>query len=281
MADVSAALCIATWLLPFSGVSYLLAAFPFAVLAHRHRIRVSLTALLAGGLVGLLIGGQGVATTVVTASVLGAAVGIGLRRRWSPTRTVAASMLTVGVPAAVLATGLLGVFPSYRRLLFAQLRNSWDGTRRLLKPFHLGAELDSIDRVVTWALAHWWALVPAGVLLTIAFAVLLTYWAFRWPLRVVASGLPSSADPDLPIDAAGPVAPLPLHLSDVTVRYPGTQLIHPSSPLGVGAFRGLLTLRGMVFAVLSLRMSNLGRLHRPGRSRPGQHITVCECPQPE
>ncbi|MGI8879772.1 MAG: DUF2232 domain-containing protein [Jatrophihabitans sp.] len=288
MADVSAALCIATWLLPFSGVSYLLAAFPFAVLAHRHRIRVSLTALLAGGVVGLLIGGQGVATTVVTASVLGAAVGTGLRRRWSPTRTVAASLLTVGVPAAVLATGLLGVFPSYRRLLFAQLRNSWDGTRRLLKPFHLGTELDSIDRVVTWALAHWWVLVPAGVLLSIAFAVLLTCWAFRWPLRVVAGGLPSSADPALPIDAGAQVAPLPLRLADVAVRYPGaarSALAGMGLDLDPGEFLAVTGPNGAGKSTLARVIAGWeptsGTVSRPGSSglgRPGGTTIVFQRP---
>ncbi len=288
MADVSAALCVATWLLPFSGVSFLLSSFPFAVLAHRHRIRVSLTALLAGSLVGLLIGGQGVATTVATASVLGAAVGTGLRRGWSPVRTVAAAVLAIGVPAAVLTTGLLGIFPSYRRLLLAQIRNSWDGTRRLLKPLPINDQLDWGNRVMTWSLAHWWVLVPAGTLLGVAAAVLLTYWGFRWPLRVVAGGLPAPLDPPLPPGADGPVAPLPLQLSGVGVRYPGAaraalagidlslvagEFVAVTGPNGVG--------KSTLARVIAGRAPSSGTVVRPGSSglgRPGGTSVVFQRP---
>ncbi|HEX8519244.1 MAG TPA: DUF2232 domain-containing protein [Pseudonocardia sp.] len=224
LGNLAAAMAVLTRLVPAQGVGVLLVAFPLAVLAHRRRARVSAIGVTTAATVAFLGGGLGTAASAATAGALGAVIGIGARRGWSPPRTAGTGVLVLGVPSALAAVSMLWVLADLRGLMLAQITNSWSGTRRLGEAVGLPrAVLDAGQDVVAFAVARWWLLLPMLVLVAVLVTALLTTLALRAPLRRVQPLLPRATARDL-AEPSGPgtvVAPLPVRLSGVGMRYEG------------------------------------------------------------
>lgn len=223
--DLAAALCVLTRLVPAGPVGVMLAAFPLAVLGYRRRARVCVIAVATAFTVAFLGGGVGTAASAVAAGVLGSLIGIGLRHGWSVPRIVATGVLGIGVPASVVAVGALWALSDLRVLAFAELTNSWAGTVRLVEAAGLPrAFLDVGQGLISFAVTRWWLLVPASTTLMVLVSVLVATVSFRSPLRRVQPMLPRTTVGGFD-EFATPgtvVAPLPVRLDGVGVRYEGS-----------------------------------------------------------
>lgn len=226
MADLAAVVCVVLRFVPLGGLSTVLAAFPFAVLGDRLRLRTCVAAGISGCVVGFLLAGPVIANTVFVAAALGTLVGIAHRRAWSLSRTVIAGSGALGVPAASIAVAGMWLLASYRQLAFAQLVNSWrgvasiaDGVQLPLLPMLVHAG----DISVAWIVAFWWVWVPVGVVVGVAFLTGCARLLFGAPLQLVARLVPPDSRSLLCVDPPGArVAPLPLRFQQVSVCYPGS-----------------------------------------------------------
>ncbi|GAA5125760.1 hypothetical protein GCM10023320_40580 [Pseudonocardia adelaidensis] len=225
LGDLAAAMCVLTRLVPAGDAGTLLAAFPLAVLGYRRRARVCAIAVTTAFTVAFLGGGIHSATTAVGAGALGSLIGIGLRRGWSVPRIVGTGALAIGVPASGLAVGVLSVFTDLRVLALAQLTNAGAGVVRLAEAAGLPRPvLDVGQGIVSFAVTRWWLLLPVLMTVAVLVWVLLATMAFRSPVRRVQPLLPRTTvgDLDAPATPGTVVAPLPLRLAGVGVRYDGS-----------------------------------------------------------
>ena len=98
-ASVMAALCAATAIIsvvvPFAAGLSLLGTVPMGLLAYRYRLRVLITATVAGAIIAFLIAGMGGFMTVVNCAYIGGLTGI-VKRRGRGTPTVFFSSLVAG-----------------------------------------------------------------------------------------------------------------------------------------------------------------------------------------
>ncbi|MDT7641385.1 MAG: energy-coupling factor transport system permease/ATP-binding protein [Pseudonocardiales bacterium] len=226
MADLAAVVCVVLRFVPLGGLSTVLAAFPFAVLGNRLRFRTCVAAGISGCVVGFLLAGPVVANTVFVAAALGSVVGIAHRRAWSLSRTVITGSVALGVPAASVAVAGMWLFASYRQLAFAQLVNSWRGVARIVEGVRLPllpVLVHAGDISVAWIVACWWVWLPVVVVVGVAFLTGCARLLFGAPLRLVARLVPPGTQTLLCVDPPGTrIAPLPLRLTQVSVRYPGS-----------------------------------------------------------
>ncbi|SIS22591.1 energy-coupling factor transport system ATP-binding protein [Williamsia sterculiae] len=221
LADVAAAICVLSRVLPIAGAAILVSTMPFALLAHRRRFRVSLTGAVTGVVVAFLFGGYTPANMVAGASVMGIVTGVALRRHWSPITLFGVSLVGVGVPAAAGFVGVAAVFSDYREFLFEQFRNGWGGASRILRNGGFGEVSRTGDDLLRTALDRWWITITVLMLVGAVLGCLLVYYAVRRPVMSLARRLgdPSQAAA-LPDDGRA-VDPVPVRLRDVAVRYPG------------------------------------------------------------
>ena len=151
-------------------------------------------------------------------SVLGAVVGWSTRRSWGLARTVLVGVLVVWPLASLLTIGALFVLADLRRLLIAQITNSWRGAARTLRDAGAPGVAHAIDPAVHWATRNWWAGIPTLLLVLTAAAVAVA-WFFAYPtVRRVRAALADPRD-DVPVSEDGPPAPVPVSLHDVEYRY--------------------------------------------------------------
>ena len=123
---VSVTLVVIAAVVPFAAALQLLAAVPFGVLAHRHRIRAVVAATVATLAVGFVAGGTSVVMSLMSCAVLGGIVGHVKRRR----RGLGLMLLYSTVAAlasAAFAVGLLLVFTNTRILFFDTVRDTARG----------------------------------------------------------------------------------------------------------------------------------------------------------
>ena len=279
LGDLVAAISVLTRLVPAGGVGVLLTAFPLAVVGHRRRARVCAVAVLTAGCVAFLGGGLRPAASAVGAGVLGSLVGIGLRRGWSVGRTAGVGLVCLGVPYAVLAVGLFWVLADARALALAQLANSWSGTERLAVAAGVpGPALDVGRAVVTFAVTRWWVLLPAVVAVAVLVGVVGATLALRPPLRRIAPLLPrtTARELDEPTALGTVVAPLPVRLAGVGVRYEGSAraaLAGVDLSLERGRFLGVSGPNGAgkstLGRILAGQAPTEGTVHRPGSAGLG------------
>ncbi|MGH9074063.1 MAG: hypothetical protein ACRDZQ_08065, partial [Acidimicrobiales bacterium] len=169
LVDVTLALELAGWLLPFGGVLQALAIVPLAALGWRHRPRAVLLGTAAGAFLAFLVGGAGLGLTIAGSGVIGLIVGGGLRRGWGGGRVTALSLVAAGVPGAGLTVAGLAVLTALRHLALAQVRLTWRGVARIAAHFGLHQVVGWGNAVVSWSITHWWATVPAGELVLLAW----------------------------------------------------------------------------------------------------------------
>lgn len=225
LADVAAVVCLLLRFLPMGGLTTVLAAFPFAVLGDRQRLRSCVAATVSGCVTGFLLAGPVTANAVGVAAVLGSLLGIAHRRGWSWIQTMLTGALALGLPAAILTVTGMWVFAAYRELAFAQLSNSWHGVARIagaipLRP--ITALVQMGDASVSSVLDYWWVWTPAAMVIAVAMLTAVARLLFRRPLGMVARLAPVAVPALGCLEAADVrVDPLPLRFTKVSARYPG------------------------------------------------------------
>lgn len=227
MADLAAVACVLLRFVPLGRLAAVLAAFPFAVVGERCRLRACLAAGLSGCAIGFLLGGLSCASTVLAAAGVGSVVGIARRRGWGYLRTGVVAAVGLGVPAAGLAVGGLWLFAGYRELAFAQLVSGSSGVTRLLAGIGQPALAQLVDLTVGWALANWAIWIPAAIVGAAGTHVGFVRLLLSAPMRALERLFPTTLST---LPSPGPagdwVAPLPVRLRQVRFRYPGSA--HPA-----------------------------------------------------
>ncbi|MFZ0833598.1 MAG: ATP-binding cassette domain-containing protein, partial [Mycobacterium sp.] len=218
MAALTAATAIVAVVVPFAAGLSLLGTVPMGLLAYRYRIRVLLAATVAGGLIAFLVAGMGGMMTVIQCAYIGALIGL-VKRRRRGTPTVVVVALCAGVVFGVLVVLALFVLSRLRTLIFESMTANVNGMARFL------SEVPYMEPAANWlrhgfakVLAYWpWVFAGASVV-AIVVVTLIGWWALSQVLTRL-SGMSKNQKLDSQPDA-GPVAPLPVRLQDVTFRYP-------------------------------------------------------------
>ena len=225
MAALSAATAIIAVVVPFAAGLSVLGTVPMGLLAYRYRLRVLVTATVAGGLIAFLIAGFGGLMTVLNCAYIGGIAGI-VKRRGRGTPTVTAVAIVAGGVFGVVGVAFLLVFYRIRELVFASMTANVDGMAAVIERI---ARLDAFaawrdfpqllkDQFAT-ALSYWPLLILGSGVLSITGVTLVGWWALS---RVLArlSGVPDVHKLDA-LDDSRPVGPVPITLRDVRYRYDG------------------------------------------------------------
>jgi len=287
-------LVLAGAFIPHASAVAALGVVPMGVIACFHRPRAVLAGVVASTVVALIVAGTGVVSTVVLCGLLGGLAGHARARRWGVVRVVAGS-LVLGPTMAAGADGVLLLFSSLRRLTFHQLLATWKGLvdilGRLLSACGVNHQVShhvthGLDRWAIWAVGHWWALIAVvGIACTVG-ATLLIWWALepivaRLEQLRSADRLAGAGDPDAHTRrhlsvARDPVAPLPVRLDDVTVRYAGAteEALGPVSlTVDPGRLVAVLGPNGSGKSTLARVLAGVpptdGTVTRPGRAGLG------------
>ena len=217
MGDLTLAFCLVGHLVPLASILFAAAVVPMTAVAARHRVR----AVIAGGLAACALAfliGAGLVTSVASCAVLGALVGFATRRAWGIGRTVLVGVVVLWPPAAGAAIAALYVLGDLRRLLLAQVTNSWKGTSRTLQDLGVTQLARLGDEVVRWATRDWWATIPIALLGAIAGSVAVSWLIARPTLRRVSAAVGDEDPLPIPVGDDPPV-PVPLELHDVAFQY--------------------------------------------------------------
>ena len=282
LGDLAVVLVLAGSWLPVGSVLIVLAVTPFVAVMVRHRLRAALVGGASAASVGLLIGGLGLAINVVALALIGAVVGGALRRRWSLPAGVGLTVVTLWPPGALVSVLGLAILARSRRLALDQIRNSWQGMRRLLldgaRAVHLDVSgpLRRMDTAVTWGLGHWWISIPLAELAGLAFVSGLVYHLARIILlRLVA--------------AAGPPGPVPVRFQEAGYTYPDRPepaLDGISLTVAAGTYVAVVGPNGSGKSTLGRLIAGLaptaGMVGRPGPAglgRPGGTAMVFQRPE--
>ncbi|MFW0151675.1 ABC transporter ATP-binding protein [Mycobacterium sp. smrl_JER01] len=269
MAALCAAIAIIAVVVPFAAGLSLLGTVPMGLLAYRYRLRVLLAATVAGGLVAFLIAGMGGFMTVVNCAYIGGLTGI-VKRRGRGTPTVIASALVAGALFGLAVVAALAVLSRLRNLIFDSVTANVTGLAAIIERIP-GMEplADRITRDFATALHYWPFLFFATGILSITFVSLVGWWALS---RVLGRlfGVPDVHKLEAPTDA-GPIAPIPLQLSDIRFRYPGANqdalgpvslTVEPGEHVAVTGANG--SGKTTLMLVLSGREPTAGTVQRPG-----------------
>lgn len=212
-------LAVVGWVLPHASAVQALGTVPMGVVAYRHRLRAVVAATVAATVVALLVAGSGPVYAVVTCAIVGGAVG-DVRRRGRGLPTIVAVAAVVGPLCALGADALLWLFSSARALTLDQVRNIVHGVTGLAARLpYLGGPARSANRLAATALRDWWWTIPALVVAGLA-AALLVAWDLLGPVLERLDRI-AAVDRLAADEASGDIAPVPVALHDVRVRYPG------------------------------------------------------------
>jgi len=221
-AAVMAALCAATAIIavvvPFAAVLSLLGTVPMGLLAYRYRLRVLITATVAGGIIAFLIAGMGGFMTVVNCAYIGGLTGI-VKRRGRGAPTVFVSALVAGAVFGVGVVAALAILARLRHLIFESVTANVNGLAAVIAriPDMQGAA-EQLKRDFATALDYWPYLFFGSSVLSITMVSLIGWWALS---RVMARlvGIPDVHKLESGTDI-GAVGPVPARLNDVRFRYP-------------------------------------------------------------
>ncbi|MCW2652966.1 MAG: ATPase component of various ABC-type transport system with duplicated ATPase domain [Mycobacterium sp.] len=218
MAALSAATAIIAVVVPFAAGLSLLGTVPMGMLAYRYRIRVLVAATVAGGLIAFLVAGMGGLMTVVHCAYIGGLTGI-VKRRHHGTPTVIVAAFCAGV--AVGAASVLGltVLSRLRNLIFDSLTANVNGMAAVLARIpHMQIASERLKQIFAAALHYWPWLIGGSSVLSVMVISLIGWWALSRVIRRLFV-IPDVHQLETPLDT-GPVAPVPVRLSDVRFRYP-------------------------------------------------------------
>jgi len=227
LGDLALVLAVGGWFLPFGTLILAAAAVPVALLAARRRVGAVVVGSLAAALLSIVVAGLGLALEVAVVALIGAVVGVSMRRGWGSARSVMLAVVGTWVPLSALSLALMAVFASLRRLALDEVRHTWGGVANLLgRAGHatglhgLLTAARALKSVEVVLVRHWVVTVPVAALVgivvlavlarTVALPALHRLETLSVPQRVLSAG---SADEQ------GPPGPLPVELRRVTVRF--------------------------------------------------------------
>ncbi|MBT0567344.1 DUF2232 domain-containing protein [Williamsia sp. CHRR-6] len=286
-ADVAAAICVLSRVLPIAGAATLVAAIPFALLGSRRRLRVCVLAGVTGWIVALLFGGYGTANMVLWSAVMGCFCGIAIRREWKVGTMIGVGVIGVAIPVAAFTTGVLAIFADYRQLVFDNIRNGLRGLARALSNGGY-VSVDGFNDAVDTALRAWPITISVATLVGTLLSLLFTYLFAAPPTRSLTRRLGVPHDGRLVADT-GVVAPVPLSLRDISVTHPGAAaptIAGIDADIGVG---GLVAVAGRngagkstLVQIISGREPTYGFIRRagdPGLGAPGGTAVIGQRPE--
>ncbi|MGZ6779619.1 MAG: ATP-binding cassette domain-containing protein, partial [Mycobacterium sp.] len=278
-ASVMAALCAATAIIavvvPFAAGVSLLGNVPMGLLVYRFRIRVLVTATVAGATIAFLIAGMGGFMTVLNCAYIGLLIGLILRRgRGWPTVLVVGLVAGAVFGAAVVAA--LSVLVRLRRLIFESMAANVDGTAAFLARIPNWWWLPNMDELAAHlkngfatALHYWPFLLGGSSVLSITVVMLIGWWGLTQVIsRLVV--IPDVHKLDSPLDS-GAIAPVPVRLTDVRFRYPKsdhdalgpvTLSVEPGEHVAITGPNG--SGKTTLMLVLAGREPSSGTVERPG-----------------
>jgi energy-coupling factor transport system ATP-binding protein len=272
-ASVMAALCAATAIIavvvPFAAGLSLLGTVPMGLLAYRYRLRVLLTATVAGGIIAFLIAGMGGFMTVVNCAYIGGLTGI-VKRRGRGTVTVLLVAIIAGAAFGAATVVALTILSRLRHLIFESVTANVDGIAEILSRIPDMAEpADRLRRDFATALDYWPLLFFGAGVLSITFVSLIGWWALSRVMERLL-GIPDVHKLDFSTDD-GAIAPVPARLRDVRFRYPSadhdalrplSMSVEPGEHLAVTGANG--SGKTTLMLMLAGREPTAGTIDRPG-----------------
>jgi len=229
LGDLALVLAIGGWFLPFGTLILAAAAVPVALLAARRRLGAVVVGAMAAGALSVVVAGIGLALEVAVVAVIGAVVGVSMRRGWGSAKSVVLAVLGTWAPLSAIGLGLMALFVSLRHLALDEIRHAWGGIASLLERAGRGLGLhglvsaaSAIDRAEVALVDHWVITVPvAGLLGTVLLAALARWFALPALRRLEGLSVPARVlSPEISADD-GPPCPLPVELRGVTVAFAG------------------------------------------------------------
>jgi energy-coupling factor transport system ATP-binding protein len=287
IAALSAATAIIAVVVPFAAGLSLLGTVPMGLLAYRYRLRVLLTATVAGAIIAFLIAGLGGFMTVVNCAYIGGLTGI-IKRRGRGTMTVFFCSLVAGALFGVVVVTALTILSRLRHLVFESVTANVNGVAAIIARIpDMDGLADQLKRDFATALDYWPYLFFASSVWSIAMVTLIGWWALS---RVMSRllGIPdvhkleSSAD-------TGPIVPVPTHLRDVRFRYPNADHdalgpvslnVEPGEHLAITGANG--SGKTTLMLMLAGREPTAGTVERPGAvglGRPGGTAVIMQHPE--
>lgn len=269
IAALSAATAIIAVVVPFAAGLSLLGTVPMGLLAYRYRLRVLLTATVAGAIIAFLIAGMGGFMTVMNCAYIGGLTGI-IKRRGRGTLTVFLCSLVAGALSGVFVVAALAILTRLRHLIFESVTANVDGVAAIIARIpEMEGLAEQLKRDFATALDYWPLLFFASSVWSIVFVTLIGWWALsRVMSRLVAipdvHKLESSAD-------TGTIAPVPTQLHDVRFRYPNADHdalgpvslnVEPGEHLAITGANG--SGKTTLMLMLAGREPTSGTIDRPG-----------------
>jgi energy-coupling factor transport system ATP-binding protein len=290
LADVSVALCLLGWLLPFSWVFLAAAVTPMAVVAVRNRPRAVVAGGISGVTVAFLIAGTGLAINVGGCAVVGTLIGAAWRRQWGRSKTVAVALVALWPPLAAFSVAGLALFSSLRKLTLTQFINTWSGASRTIRDAGGIRVSRAIDPLVRAAVRDWWATVPILLFMSVAVSTWVS-WMLAWPAlkRLARANLTTRPDEAPIVDSDGAPAPVPVELVGVSHCYAGATtpaLQDVSLTVAAGQFVAVVGPNGSgkstLARILGGRAPSSGVVRRPGPvglGKPGGTAMIFQRPE--
>lgn len=269
MAALCAATAIIAVVVPFAAGLSLLGTVPMGLLAYRYRVRVLLTATVAGGIIAFLIAGMGGFMTVVNCAYIGGLTGI-VKRRGRGTPTVLVAALVAGAVSGAAVVVALSILSRLRHLIFESVTANINGLAAVIAriPDMEGAS-DRLKRDFATALDYWPLLFFSAGVMSITFVSLVGWWALSRVMERLA-GIPDVHKLESSKDV-GAIAPVPALLRDVRFRYPNTDhdalgpvslRVEPGEHLAVTGANG--SGKTTLMLMLAGREPTAGTIERPG-----------------
>jgi energy-coupling factor transport system ATP-binding protein len=272
-ASVIAALCAATAIIsvvvPFAAGLSLLGTVPMGLLAYRYRLRVLLTATVAGGIIAFLIAGMGGFMTVVNCAYIGGLTGI-VKRRGRGTVTVLFSAIVAGAVFGAVTVLSLAILARLRHLIFESVTANINGVAAVLARIpDMQGLADQLKRDFATALEYWPLLFFGAGVLSITFVSLVGWWALSRVMERLV-GIPDVHKLESSTDDAT-IAPVPARLRDVRFRYPNAKhdalgpvsvSVEPGEHLAVTGANG--SGKTTLMLMLAGREPTSGAIERPG-----------------
>jgi energy-coupling factor transport system ATP-binding protein len=287
MAALCAAIAILAVVVPFAAGLSLLGTVPMGLLAYRYRLRVLLTATVAGGIIAFLIAGMGGFMTVVNCAYIGGLTGI-VKRRGRGTPTVVVSAIVAGALFGVATVVALAVLARLRHLIFESVTANITGVAAVLERIPgMAPAAERLTRDFATVLDYWPLLFFASGIVSITIVSLVGWWALSRVLTRLL-GVPDVHKLEASADE-GAIAPTPLRLDDVRFRYPGTSrdalgpvslTVDPGEHVAVTGANG--SGKTTLMLVLSGRAPSAGTVTRPGAvglGAPGGTAVVMQHPE--